>query len=167
MKRAAPLLLLALAGCLPAFPHVEARRGPAFDPVAFFEGRTEGLGVLRVRGRAPVLVRVESVGRGLDGGGLELTQTIRRGDGAPYSRTWTLRPDGPGRWTGALSEADGPVEAVSDGGRLTIRYGMGGGLSMHQELGLEAPGLVLNRSSVRFWGVPVARLTEQIRRVGR
>ncbi|WP_420454240.1 DUF3833 family protein [Rubrivirga sp.] len=161
-------LAVMVGGCLPALPRVESRPTPTFDPIAFFEGPTEGLGTLSVRARSPVLVRVESVGTRRPDGGLSLRQTIRRGGGPTTERTWELAPDGPGRYAGTLTDADGPVEAWADGDRLSIRYGMGGGLSMRQELTLQPGGdLALNLATVRWLGVPVARLSEQIRRVGR
>ena len=161
-------LTLLAGGCLPALPHTATHPTPAFDAVAFFEGRTEGLGTLTVRTRAPEIVRVESVGTPRPDGGLRLHQTIRRGGDPATERTWELVPVGPGRYTGTLTDADGPVEAWTEGDRLYIRYGMGGGLSMRQELTLQPRGdLALNLATVRFLGVPIARLSEQIRRVDR
>ena len=162
-----PLVLAAaLAGCLPAFPRVaEPPAAPTFDVDAFFAGETRGLGVLRVRGRQPVEVRVASRGERTGDGSLRLTQTIRLGSDAPYGRTWTFRPIGDGRYTGALSEAVGPVEAVADGPTLRIRYRTGRFTTVSQTLTLQPGGRVaLNLLSVRVLGVPVARLTEQIRR---
>ena len=97
------------------------------------------------------------------GGGLTLVQSVRLGDAPPSERTWVLRPAGLARWTGTLTDADGPVEAWAEGNRLWIRYSMPSGLSMHQELTLQpGGGLALNLATVRFWGLPIARLTEQI-----
>ena len=159
------LLATALAGCLPALPHAEPEAQPAFDPLAFFNGRTAGLGTLDIRGRAPVVVRVESVGT-RTAGGLRLDQTIWRGDREPYQRTFTFRPDGPGRYAGTLTEAKGPVAATVEGNELTIQYKTGRFTSVEQRLTLQpGGGLALNLLSVRVVGVPVARLTEQIRTV--
>ncbi len=160
------MLALAVAGCLPALPRPEVQPVPAFDAVAFFRGPTAGLGTLTVRTRRPVVVRVESVGTPRPDGGLTLRQSIRRGDGDASERTWELVPDGPGRYSGTLTDADGPVEAWTEGNVLHIRYSMSGGLSMRQDLTLQPGGdLALNLATVRFWGVPIARLSEQIRRV--
>ena len=161
-----PALAIGLAGCLPTLPHVEPEAAPHFDPVAFFAGRTEGLGVLDVRMKSPVVVRVESVGTPANGG-LDLRQTIRLGDDAPTERTWRLRRTGPDAFSGTLTEADGPVEATVEGNTLRIRYAMGGATAVSQDLSLQPGGQVaLNLMTVRVLGVPVARLTEQIRRVG-
>lgn len=160
------VLVVALAGCLPALPHVESAAEPAFDPIAFFSGRTEGLGVLHVRARPPEVVRVESVGAPTDGG-IELRQRIRRGEGAPTDRVWVLRRTGPGAFSGTLTEADGPVEATVEGHTLRVRYRTGRLTTVSQDLVLQPGGrLVLNLMTVRVLGIPVARLTEQIRCLG-
>jgi hypothetical protein len=165
-----PVLLTALAvvlaGCLPALPHVEPEAEPRFDPVAFFSGRTVGLGVLDIRAKSPVVIRVESVGTPT-GDGIALRQTIRRGDGSPTERTWTLRRTGPDAFAGSLTEAEGPVEATVAGNTLRVRYRTGRWTSVVQDLVLQpGGGLVLNVMTVRVLGVPMARLTEQIRRAG-
>ncbi len=158
--------MLTAGGCLPALPYAAPQPTPVFDAVAFFNGPTEGLGTLSVRTKSPVIVRVESTGTPRADGGLTLRQTIRRGDAPATERTWELVPDGPGQFAGTLTDADGPVRAWTDGDHLRIRYGMGGGLSMGQELTLQPGGdLALNLATVRFLGIPVARLSEQIRRV--
>ena len=155
-----------LAGCLPALPHTEPQATPSFDAVAFFSGRTAGLGTLAIRGRAPVVVRVESVGTVRPDGSLDLRQLVRRGDGPPSERAWSLRPTGPGRYVGTLTDASGEVEAWEEGNHLRIRYPMGWATSVRQDLTLEPGGqLALNLMTVRFLGIPIARLTEQIRRV--
>ena len=159
-------LALLVCGCLPALPHIDSGEAPAFDAIAFFEGSTEGLGTLTIRTRSPQTVQVQSVGTRTPGGGLTLVQSVRLGDAPPSERTWVLRPAGSARWTGTLTDADGPVEAWAEGDRLWIRYSMPRGLSMHQELTLQPDGgLALNLATVRFWGLPIARLTEQIWRM--
>ena len=167
MRPALTVTMLALlaGGCLPALPHVERQLSPAFDPISFFDGRTEGLGTLDIRGRAPVVVRVASVGT-RTGDSLRLVQTVRLGDDPPYERTFTFRRVGPGRYLGTLTEAAGPVEATAVGNELTIRYATGRFSSVTQRLTLQPSGrLALNLLTARVLGVPVARLTEQIRAV--
>ncbi len=164
MSRLAILALVVLSGCLPGQPRLALEAEPPFDVVEFFEGRTAGLGVLHIRGRAPVVVEVESTGTLRPDGVLELVQTITRGDNEPTSRTWTFEPLGGGRFTGDLTEATGPVEAEVVGNRLEIHYKTGRVTSVSQTLELQSGGrLALNLLTVKVLGVPVARLTEQIR----
>jgi hypothetical protein len=168
--RSLPLVVLLaalLTGCLATHPPVEpVPAAPPFDPFAFFEGRTEGLGTLRIRGQGPEIVQVEGRGEVLADTTFRLVQTIRRGDGGPSTRTWVLRRTGPGRYVGTLSDAAGDVTAETEGSVLRIRYRMGTATTMSQDLTLQPGGRVaLNLSTVRVLGVPWARLEEQIRRL--
>lgn len=164
--RLLPLVVL-LAGCLSAHPEGgPAPPAPPFDPFAFFEGRTRGLGTLKVRGAAPEQVRVEGRGERLSDGTFRLEQAVTRGDGEPQTRTWRLRQVGPGQYAGTLTDASGRVTAEAEGSTLRIRYRMGTATTMSQSLALQPGGSVaLNRSTVRVLGVPWARLTERIRRL--
>lgn len=169
-RRLPPALLVAalgvsaLSGCLASQPPLgQASATPVFDPAEFFVGRSTGRGELSVRTRGTEPVRVESLGTRLDDGAVRLLQTVHRGDDAPYERTWVLRRESPGRWTGSLTEAEGPVEAVVDGNELRVRYRTGTFTSVSQRLLLQPGGMVaLNRLTVRVLGVPIARLTERI-----
>ncbi len=160
-------LVLFASGCLATQPALGApEAAPTFDPLAFFHGETRGLGTLRIRTRSPQLVRVESTGTPLPGDALRLVQTITRGDGEPTTRTWTLRRVDATTYTGTLTEATGPVTATVVGNELRIHYRTGRFTTVGQTLRLEPGGaLALNLTTVRVLGVPVARLTEQIRRV--
>src|SRR5690348_12289047 len=110
---AAKLALLAavvLAGCSASAPGEElARAQPVFDVAAFFTGRTHGDGSLKIMLKAPQPVRVEGRGRMDANGTLILDQVVKRGTRAPESRQWRFRAAGPGRFTGTLSDAAGPV----------------------------------------------------------
>ena len=153
-----------LSGCLASQPPLgEGSPTPAFDPAEFFVGRSSGRGELSIRARGTETVHVESVGTRLDDGAVRLVQTVRRGDADPYKRTWLLRREAPGRWTGTLTEAEGPVEATADGNELRIRYRTGTFTTVRQRLLLQPGGSVaLNRLTVTVLGVPIARLSERI-----
>lgn len=150
--------------------HPPAERVPAappFRPEVFFDGRTEGLGTLRVRAGGAEVVRVESVGAAQEDGAFRLDQIVTRGDGEPTTRTWLLRLTSPTTYTGTLTDASGEVRAEVDGSVLRIRYPMGTATTMRQTLYLQPGGdVALNLATVSVLGVPVARLEEQIRRVG-
>ncbi|MEE4290053.1 MAG: hypothetical protein V2J14_11835 [Erythrobacter sp.] len=89
---AAPLLA-ALSACasLPddgSFAPIPRAAAPYFDPLVFFAGTSTGRGVLDkvVTGKVPV--RVESTGRLLRPGLLELVQVVTEGDKEPRTRRW-------------------------------------------------------------------------------
>ena len=134
-----------------------------FDPAEFFVGRSSGEGQLSIRARGTEPVHVESRGAQLNDGSVRLVQTVRRGDVEPYQRTWVLRRESPTRWTGTLTEAEGPVEATISGNDLRIHYRTGAVTTVDQRLLLQ-PGadVALNRLTVKVLGLPMARLSERI-----
>ena len=164
--RLTPIALLACAGCVSTDHLTKAQvPAPVFDPAAFFSGRTEGRGTLSIvlRQRRPTLVR--GYGRRAPDGGIVLDQAVTQGDGRPERRTWHLRKVAPGRWTGTLSDASGPVTGSITGNRLHLSFAMKGGLKAEQWLYLKAGGQVAeNVMVIRKFGVPVARLVETITR---
>ena len=141
-----------------------AASGPVLDPVAFFTGRTRGEGELDTLLSRPVRLSVDSVGR-RQGDMLILDQTIREGDKPPRVRRWSMRPVAPGRYTGTLTDAEGPVDVAVAGPRARIRYRMPGGLQVDQQLTLQSDGrTLLNRMRVEKFGIRVASVEETIRK---
>jgi hypothetical protein len=145
---------------LPADPRA------TLDPVAFFNGRTHGDATLRKVFSAPVPVTVDSVGRLNNHGNLQLEQVISEGGKSSRRRWWVMERAGPGRLTGTLTDAEGPVAITLAGPRATIRYRMKGGLDVEQQLALQPGGrTILNQLTVSKLGVRVARLDETIRKL--
>ena len=160
------LPLLALAACVsaPPEPRLEAA-APFFDAVRFFEGATRGEGDLRVALSRARAVHVVGAGTVEPGGTLVLAQTVARDGAKPEQRVWRIRAVAPGRYTGTLSDAAGTVTGETAGNRLHLAFAMKGGLTAEQWLYLQPGGqTALNRMTIRKWGVPVAALTETIRR---
>ena len=156
-------LIVALGGCtnivLPADP------AEKLDPIAFFSGRSHGNAVLKVAFASPRRVTVESFGT-REGDVLLLRQAIREEGKAPRWREWRIRPVGPGRYTGTLTDAEGPVTITVQGPRGLIRYRMKTGMAVEQQLALQPGGrTLLNHMVVTKWGVRVARLDETIRKL--
>jgi hypothetical protein len=138
----------------------------AFDPIAFFAGRTAGGGELKIMLKAAQPLRVQGQGRLEADGTLVLDQQVRRGDRAVERRQWRMRRVGPNRFQGTLTDATGPVELETRGKLLTIRYPMKGSMAVHQSLTLDESGrTALNRMTISKFGVPVARITETIRKL--
>lgn len=169
MGRLFPRLALAclagLAGGCQATQELPAASGAAFDPIAFFSGRTEGRGQLTKLFSSPAAMGVKSWGR-VEGETLVLDQVISEGGKPSRVRRWTMRRVGSGRYTGALTDAAGPVEVDVLGARAEVRYTMKNGLKVDQQLALQADGrTLLNRLSVRKFGVRVALLNETIRKL--
>lgn len=161
--RSALLLPLALTACTSV--RLPAAEQASLDPIAFFEGRSYGTGTLKIAfdGSRPIAVESRGV---RDAEGLTLTQTIHEGGQPARTREWRMRRLGPGRYTGTLTEAEGAVSLVTRGPRAVIRYRMKNGLSVEQQLALQADErTILNHLEVRKWGVRVARLSETIRKL--
>ena len=162
MRSAAAAALL-LTGCattiqLPAAPNA------AFDPILFFTGRSHGDGTVDTVTNPPVPLTVDSIGR-RQGATLVLDQIIRQGAKPPRVRRWTMRRLAPGRYTGTLTDAVGPVSVDVAGPRATIRYTMRGGMRVEQQLALQADGrTLLNHLQVRRFGFRLATVTETIRK---
>lgn len=163
------LAALLLAGCLPAPASVpDPLSEPAFRPEVFFAGRSHGEPVVAIRTKGRQTLRVESVGAATLDGAFRLDQTITYPDGHADRRTWTMRALGGGRYAATLTpDATGPVEAEAVGNTFRIRYPMRGGLRMEQTLVLRPGGQVAdNVATVRWGGMPIARITEAIAREG-
>ena len=155
--------LLALAACTAAAPPEAQQSGPAFDPVAFFSGPTHGDGKLDQIMKDVRTVTVDSVGRPEANGSLTLTQRIAMQGDPPRTRVWKLKQVAPRRYTGSLTDANGPVETVAIGRALRIRYPMKGGLMVEQWLTALPGGRAIdNRLTVTKWGMRVASLRERI-----
>ena len=157
----APLLLAAFA---PA-PQPRAA-AEAFDAIRFFNGRTEGQGVLKVALKSPTRIRVESRGRVEPDGTLSVRQSVSEGDKPARAREWRIRELSPGRYAGTLSDASGPVAGEAIGNQIHLRFRMKGGLDAEQWLTLAPGGRSANNIlRVRKFGLTVATLTETIRKL--
>ena len=163
MRRAVAVIAFALAACGAAVPPEAAEQGEAFDPVAFFTGRSHGDGKLDQIMKGIRTVTVDSVGTPEANGSLTLTQRIAMQGDPPRTRVWKLKQVAPGRYAGSLTDASGPVETVAIGRAIRIRYPMKGGLMVEQWLVALPGGRALdNRLTVTKWGMRVATLRERI-----
>lgn len=77
-----------------------------------------------------------------------------------------LRKVSPGRYAGTLSDAQGMIAAEAQGNRLYLTFRVQGGHPAEQWLTLSTDGRrAYNELTVRRWGVPVAKLAEEIRKL--
>jgi Protein of unknown function (DUF3833) len=150
---------LALALATTAFA-----QGPKpFDPVAFFTGPTEGKGVLNELLGKEKKTSAQSVGRVDKDGWLILDQKVAVEGDPLRQRHWRLKQIGPGKYSGTISDAKGPVDVTIAGQSIRIRYVMTNGLKVEQTLTPLPGGKALgNRTTFRKFGMKVATLTERI-----
>ena len=136
-----------------------------FDPVDFFRGRTRGEGTLKIVFQKARPIRVDSVGTAARDGALILTQTIREGDKPPRVRTWRMRKEPSGGYSGTRTDAVGPVRLTAENGAIRIRYRDKDNLDFDQRLVATSPRELRNRMTVKRFGVTVARIDETIRKL--
>lgn len=141
---------------------MQAPASPAFDPVAFFEGRTEGEGRVKIIFKDAKTLRVESVGTRERDGTLALKQVIAEPGKPPRTRYWRLKALGGGRYSGTLTDAVGPVRIETVGTRIHIRYKAKDHLDYDQWLTPAGPRRVDNRMRVKRFGLTVAHVDEVI-----
>jgi uncharacterized protein DUF3833 len=147
--------------CIPAGAAAETTH-----PMRFFEGRTEGWGVMRVMLKKPY--RTRSIGRGHfeRDGSLSLIQRVEDEGQPTRERRWKIRQISPHRFSGTMSEAMGPVTIDEIGGRYRFRFKMKGNLSVEQWLAPIAGGKsARNRLTIRKFGMTVGSGEGVIRKV--
>ena len=107
-------------------------------------------------------VQTASVGHVEKDGLLVLDQKVAVEGDPIRQRQWRLRPTVPGKYSGTLSDAKGPVE-VEISQSVHIRYVMKNGIRVEQVLTPLSGGKALdNRSTFHKFGMKVTTLTERI-----
>src|SRR6476619_2319567 len=104
------------------------------NPLRFFEGRTEGQGRVKVMFHKEYGTHTTGLGRIEPDGSLTLVQRVFDDGKPPHERRWRVRQVGPGRYTGTMTEAVGPVTIDQIGERYRSRFNMDGRLSVEQVL---------------------------------
>ena len=161
-----PALLTACTGG--GFAPIVSGGVPAFDPLVFFAGHTEGDGHLHVILSHVRDVRVHGTGEIAADGSLRLVQMVEQQGKPPERRQWLIRQAGPGRYAGTLTDARGPIGADVERGRLRIRFHTTNGYSAEQWLVLAPDGQsARNHMTFRKLGLVVATLDERIARKSR
>ncbi|MDQ3068517.1 MAG: DUF3833 domain-containing protein [Acidobacteriota bacterium] len=156
---------LLLAGCLGGVRLAETASSRPFLPEEFFAGTTQGEGTLEKRFGADRTFRVTGNGRQESGGTFVLDQTIVYADGAIEHRSFRLRRVNASEYTGTLTGASGAVSGRLDGHAFRVRYKMKRGMTLEQRIDLQADGrTALNRATVTWFRVPVARVSETMTR---
>ena len=156
-----PLVLaLALFGA-------SASGGVRLDLLAFFEGRTHGVGVFDpIVGRSRGF-EVDGDGRRQPDGTLVLTQQIRWSDGDTDRRVWRMRRTSSNTIEGRLSDGRGAAKGrtVGASARLSYMLDKGPGVRMDHRMVLQPGGrVVVQQVRASVFGMPVAAVRETITR---
>ena len=144
-----------------------ATDAPKLDMTGFFAGKSHADNVIRVALHSPHKLIVDSVGGRNKEGEFVLIDTVRE-EGKPVrTRTWVMRPAGANHFTGALSDAIGPVDVVAKGDSATISYTMKDGhLKISEQIQLETDGKTLsNHVFAKKFGMTFAHVDGTIRKV--
>jgi hypothetical protein len=157
----APAVLLATASAAAPVP-----AGIPTNPMSFFVGRTEGSGQVKVIFHAAYSTRNIGEGRIEPDGSLVLVQQVFDQGKPPHERSWHVRELGPGRFTGTMSEALGPVTIEQVGNGYRFRFAMDGHLDVEQMLVPLAGGRsASSNAEIRKFGFVVARTSGIERKV--
>ncbi len=162
----AALLLTGCAG--PLRPKDFAATTPAFDPVAFWTGRTSSWGVIENRGGAPnSIITTSTCGTPEGDGGLHMIQHVESG-GKESVRDWHIRRLGNGRFEATASDVVGTARGAPSGRTLhwtwTLAAKPGNRLynvKMKQWMYLSDNGTLLVRTTVTKLGLRLAEISEQ------
>ena len=137
-----------------------------FDALRFFEGRTESVSTIKLVMKRPYKSR--SIGRGeiKSDGTLHLVQRVEDEGKPPHDRRWHIRQVEPGKFTGTMSEAKGPVTIDEVGGRYRFRFKMKGNVSVEQWV-TPMPGgkTASSKVTIRKMGITVGQSEGTIRRL--
>ena len=163
-----PLLLLlpGLWGCSGMKIAEFTDREPALVLEDYFDGRVYAWGIFEDRfGRLRREFQVEIDGR-WDGQELVLDEHFLYSDGETDRRIWRIRADGDGRYQGKADDILGVASGELRGNALNWRYKMdlkvGEGswrVSFDDWMFLQPGGVMINRATVRKWGLELGTVT--------
>jgi hypothetical protein len=109
-----------------------------------------------------------SIGRGeiKADGSLLLIQLVEEEGKPPHERRWHIREISPGRFTGTMSEAKGPVTIDEVGGKYRFRFRMKGNVSVEQWIApLPGGKTASTKVMIRKMGITVGHSEGTIRRL--
>ncbi len=143
--------------------------GPAFDPIAFFDGRTHSTGVIEDRSGAPAERIVTDSHGDKDGADrLHMVQHLLFQDGTTQVRDWTLWRSGPDRFDATANDMAGTAKGESQGGLFHWQWVLARSpgnwlmnVTMNQWMYRMDDGSVTIRTTVSKFGFIVAGVTEQ------
>jgi len=175
MARSAASVALKGVAAEPA-PHAAVRPpgALAFEPEAFFLGRTEGAGVVRDPfGRIVRRCHVSTDGSySAVHGALRFDETFIYDDGEVDVWRWVMQPGREGRYVAAESKAGVGITGEQRGGEYVLAFrrpvGRVAGLLAPRFISrftMLTPDLALKQADVSLFGLPLGRLSAVHRRV--
>lgn len=122
MKAWLMLLGVLLAGCGNVDVDTYRNQSPTFDMRQFFSGKVDGWGIVQKRS-GEVIKRFHVLMQGRsEGDALVLDELFTYSDGTRQTRTWTIRPDGQGRWRGTAGDVVEEARGQNAGFALRWQY---------------------------------------------
>lgn len=160
------LVFLLLAGCGNVDVEAYRSQSPAFDLRQYFNGRVDGWGIVQKRSgevikRFHVLIEGRS-----EGDNVVLNEHFTYSDGTRQQRTWTIRPDGPGRWRGTAGDVVEEARGQNAGFALRWQYvldvpvdGKTWAIRFDDWMYLLDENTLANRSYMTKFGIEVGQVT--------
>jgi Protein of unknown function (DUF3833) len=165
MRRSA--LVAAFGLMLTVWP-VAGQSEKVHSPLKFFEGRTVGQSIVKITMRKAFSSRTIGNGQIASDGTLHLVQQVEEDGRKRFQRIWRVKQVAPGRFTGTMSEAVGPVSVDEVGNRYRFRFRLKGGVSVEQWLTPLPDGMsAKSEMTVRKFGMIVGRSSGTIKRATR
>ncbi len=165
-------LAFALAGCTSGLsPERYAQRTPAFDPMAFFAGRTLAEGVFEMRAGAPKRRFTQVIDGRMEGETLVIDQTFTYEDGEVERRTWRLTKVDATTYRAVSNAAVGPGTGRVYGDVFLWEWTYAArpgnplaNLHVRQWMYRHDDDHATNRAIVTKFGIQVAQVTEYFRK---
>ncbi len=164
VRRLIAAIALLLASACTSTPVGTPSDAP-FDIVAYFDGRIYGYGVIergdRIVSRFDMIVE-----GGFEDKVLTLDETFLFDNGSDFRRAWRLTREAPGVWVGGADNVEGVTRVEVIDGVVRMHYVAEFpnademiSLRFDQRLFPMAGGVVMNRSRLTKFGVPVGTVT--------
>ena len=136
------------------------------DPLRFFEGKTESVGTIKIAMKKPFRTKATGVGQIGPDGTLTLVQRIEDEGQLPKERRWKMRKVGPGKYSGTMNEAKGPVTVDEVNGKYRFLFRMEGSVSIEQWLNPTPDGRSATSTvTIRKYGVTVGHSDAIVRKL--
>jgi hypothetical protein len=162
----ASALALAVAGCGTPTPETYARQGPALEVSNYFNGTLDAHGMFQDRSGTVVkrfVVRMHCSWQGDTG---VLDEDFVYADGTRQKRVWTVRRDGPGRFSATAADVVGVARGSVAGNALRWQYvlalpvdGKVIEVDMDDWMFLIDDKVMLNRTAMSKFGVNLGSVT--------